>query len=367
MTGTNTPLPPPPIKVGSTPVQCPMLSQTNHNSWPVRMRWVFRVHGILQAIESTGTGASAVDEKKNDLAVALLFQSIPEELVLQVSHLETTKEIWTALKTRFVGVERVRESRIETLEAEFESSKMKDNDTIDSFSGKIANLVSKAANLGTVYEDKKLIRKLLGSVPPKYIHLVASIEQFADLKTMSFQEAIGHLKTFEERIKRVEATVDNQGKLLYQSISHDKPNHGKGKMKEGSNKGRKQEHQNRSTNKPNSEKGETSNNKKDRSKVQCFRCDRFGHFASVCPERKKKIQEANLNKTTEDEEELFMAVGVPDIVFLNEEKVIPKRFESKTKDDLTWYLDNGASNHMTGNQEFFSALNINNRKSLFWG
>ncbi|GKD56288.1 zinc finger, CCHC-type containing protein, partial [Tanacetum coccineum] len=51
-------------------------------------------------------------------------------------------------------------------------------------------------------ENKRLVRKLVGSVPTKFIQIVAAIEQFADLNTMTFQEATERLKAYEERIKR---------------------------------------------------------------------------------------------------------------------------------------------------------------------
>ena len=45
--------------------------------------------------------------------MALLFQSIPESLVLQVSEFDTAKQVWEAIKTRHVGAERVKEARLQ--------------------------------------------------------------------------------------------------------------------------------------------------------------------------------------------------------------------------------------------------------------
>ncbi|KAJ9541813.1 hypothetical protein OSB04_028319 [Centaurea solstitialis] len=93
------------------------------------------------------------------------------------------------------------------------------------------------------------------------------------------------------------------------------------------------------------------NRKKDRSKIICYRCDKPGHFASQCPDRVKKLQESNFAEGDDNDETVFFH----ETVFLNEEKVIPSRYDSQDYD--VWYLDNGASNHMTGNRSFFSELN----------
>ncbi|KAD4889026.1 hypothetical protein E3N88_21099 [Mikania micrantha] len=55
--------------------------------------------------------------------------------------------------------------------------------------------------LGSTFEEKMLVRKLLGFVPEKFEAIVATIEQFAHLKTVFFQEMIGRLKSFEEKVK----------------------------------------------------------------------------------------------------------------------------------------------------------------------
>ena len=70
------------------------------------------------------------------MAIALLFQSIPEALILQHGDLDTAKAVWEAIKARNVGADRVKETRLQTLMAEFDRIKMKESDTIDAFVGK---------------------------------------------------------------------------------------------------------------------------------------------------------------------------------------------------------------------------------------
>ena len=55
------------------------------------------------------------------------------------------------------------------------------------------------------------------------------------------------------------------------------------------------------------------------------------------------------------------------MVFLNEEKVIPKNLDIEKSNASVWYLDNGASNHMTENKEFFSSFNLNTNGKVKFG
>lgn len=56
-----------------------------------------------------------------------------------------------------------------------------------------------------------------------------------------------------------------------------------------------------------------------------------------------------------------------ELVFLNEENLVPKKYEIKKGEEDLWYLDNGASNHMTGNVTYFSELNRNIKGKVKFG
>ena len=83
------------------------------------------------------------DEKKDMTATAYLFQALPEEMIIQIANCKSAKEIWDALKTRNVGVDRVQKARLQTLKTEFEILKMKEEDTIDSFTAKLYSIVTR--------------------------------------------------------------------------------------------------------------------------------------------------------------------------------------------------------------------------------
>ena len=132
---------------------------------------------------------------------------------------------------------------------------------------------------------------------------------------------------------------------------------GRGRGHNGRGRGRVRLHnQNRASH------SEDNNSNKNLSKLICWRCDKHGHYATVCPEKTEKNQETNLNEI-----EKTNALYVHEVVFLNKDKVIPKNLDIDKSNTSVWYLDNGASNHMTGNKEFFSSLNLNTKENVKFG
>ncbi|VAH12694.1 unnamed protein product [Triticum turgidum subsp. durum] len=79
---------------------------------------------------------------------------------------------------------------------------MAGGDTLDSFAGKLEAMTARFAGLGSTLEDAALMKKLLDSVPDRLYGAVARIEQFCDVSTMAFEEALGRLKAFDERLWR---------------------------------------------------------------------------------------------------------------------------------------------------------------------
>lgn len=93
---------------------------------------------------------------------------------------------------------------------------------------------------------------------------------------------------------------------------------------------------------------------RDISKVMCYRCDKTWHFASNCPDRLLKLQEAQEddNNDTQDADELLMH----EVVYLNEKHCMQSKYETNTGEENIWYLDNGASNHMAGDRRYFDRI-----------
>lgn len=73
---------------GSSSIKCLILTSTNYTVWAMRVKVLLRVHKFWEVIENESDNG-----EKNDMATVLLFQSIPEALILQVGELDTAKKV----------------------------------------------------------------------------------------------------------------------------------------------------------------------------------------------------------------------------------------------------------------------------------
>ncbi|KAL3603400.1 hypothetical protein D5086_004259 [Populus alba] len=282
--GDNT-TPPQPKEVIPSSIQCPMLNSTKlcsmgHEDESFVCEFI-RYGKQLNLVQKNPTRMMS--------QIGLLFQSIPETLILQVGEQDSPKEIWESIKTRNLGADRVKEARLQTLMSEFERIKMKDTDTIDNFAG--------------------------------------------------FEDIIGRLKAYERTNFSMRRITEKHKASYYTQIQSKQKFY---IASRGRGRGR----------------GYRGHKRTRQRKIQPTRTDnnsRPGHFASTCPERTQRIQEQNKVETEEADPALYMH----EVVFLNEENVIPKKYETNEGEGGVWYLDNGASNHMTGNKTYFLELNEN--------
>lgn len=159
---------------------------------------------------------TSMDAKRNKVARAAIFSVIPEDVLFLVAKKENGKDVWTTLKVMFLGAERVQEARVQSLKEELDVLKMKSSESVEDYAFKVGTIVNKIRELGEKMEDSYVVKRMLRSLPNKFLQIVSSIEQFADLNTMSVEELIGRLKAHEERMRTAD-DGNNEHVLLTRS------------------------------------------------------------------------------------------------------------------------------------------------------
>ena len=134
--------------------------------------------------------------------------------------------MWEAIRVRYLGVDRVQKARLQTLRSELVMLNMKENKTINDFSGNISGIMANFKSLDSSLQEEVVVRKLLNSAPKKYLPIIPSIEQYSDIEPMSFEEAVGRLKEYEERLKSHDERDEEQGQLLLTNGENDDRQYG---------------------------------------------------------------------------------------------------------------------------------------------
>ncbi|KAL8154787.1 hypothetical protein AgCh_000227 [Apium graveolens] len=346
-------------KTGSFGLNYPTLTKENYTVWAMKMKVIMQAHGVWEAVESSDPKRE-IDVRTDKVALAMIYQGIPEEWLLSLASKESAKEAWVAIKTLCQGAERVKTARIQSLKSEFESLTMKESEQIDDFCMKLNGLVTNIRALGEKVSEAYVVKKLLRAVPAKFLQITSTLEQFGDLENMIVEEAAGSLKAHEERVKC--KTESSGGQLLLSEEEWSKRENDENKLL------LTREEWQRRTNKSDLDACGSQRRRggRDKSRIQCYNCGIFGHYAAECLKPKKnkeRRQEVNM-ALVEDEETTLLLTNCDkkeeNMTLLNEKQVIPALKTEDTKgqaESNLWYLDNGASNHMTGCKSKFSELN----------
>ena len=104
----------------------------------------------------------------NSKAINAIFCGVSTNEFHRISHVKTTKEAWTILETTYEGSKKVKDTKLQMLTTRFEEVKMSDEESFDSFYGRLNEIVIAKLNLGEKTEDTKVVRKILRSLPKSF-------------------------------------------------------------------------------------------------------------------------------------------------------------------------------------------------------
>ena len=264
----------------SVTLTCPVLTPANYTVWAIKVEAILDAQGVWEAV-SPADGV-AVDAAKNKTARAQLLGALSEDILMSVSTKKMAKEVWDSLKTRFIGADRVKAARLSTLRGEFDRLYMAEEEQLDDYAGKISGMAARYASLGSTLSDADMVKKLLDTVPDRLYNAVAGIEQFCDPEEMAFEEALGRLKTFEERSRcRAQAKgggEQSDGQLLLTAAQWEARRR---------QRGRGHDHDNGGSSVDSGARGRRG---------KCWNCGVRGHFSRDCPDpRKEKALLANVD------------------------------------------------------------------------
>ena len=125
------------------------LCSTNEAIWDaVDVGWT-----RLEAAKSTWDKAALAAANANSKALNAIFCGVSPNEFHKISHITIAKEAWQILETTYEGIKKVKDTKLQMLTTQFEELKMSEDESFDSFYGKLNEVVIGKFNLGEKMED----------------------------------------------------------------------------------------------------------------------------------------------------------------------------------------------------------------------
>jgi hypothetical protein len=189
------------------PNSLPVFDGSNYTLWKIRMRAYLKFIDVWHIVESgwsipdkTTAEWTTVENRAssaNDKALHSIFTAVTMEEFSRISRCVIAKEAWETLEITHEGTEVVRASKLQMLVSKFEEIWMQEDETFDEFYSKLSSIRNNTINLGKKMSDAKIIKKILRSLPTRFLPQIAATNQINDLNTMRAKELVESIQTFE--------------------------------------------------------------------------------------------------------------------------------------------------------------------------
>ena len=263
------------------------------------MKVIFRFQDVSEIV-SDGVPALEVNandaqqavhkerRKKDGKGLFLIHQCVDPNVFEKIIEEETAKGAWDKLKSLYGGDEKLKRVKLQTLRKQFETTQMKEDESVSDYLSRIVVLTNKMKACGEAINDLQKIEKVLRSLTANFDYIVVSIEESKNLSEMKLEELQASLEAHEMRLKQRNSEREKVAEQALQA-RFKKSGKDKGKSLANDEKSSKNsKNQSDSTKKGMGNK--YSGKKVDMKEVQCYKCQGLGHYARDC--RKKKEAQA---------------------------------------------------------------------------
>lgn len=342
-----------------------VLDGKNWDRWSALMKSLFGAQEVSDLVQNSyeDLGANPTEaqrlvfkeaKKKDCKALFYIQQNVDSYHFEKIAKATRSKEAWDILEKYHDGGEKVKQVKLQSFRRKYEMMQMEEGQKIGDYFSKLTSLVNQMQTCGEVITDQMVVEKVLRSLTSKFDFIVVAIQEAKDVKAMKIEELQSSLEAHELMV--IDRGTERSVQQALQAQISKKEGNSKNSKKKGKGKGNwsnngkaKTDDKAESSKRGGSDRGHNKKKEFDKSKVQCYNCEKYGHFADECWFKKdqQNNEEANVAQGKDPHTVLMMATTCEDKV-QNEE----------------WYLDSGCSNHMTAHREWLTSFDNSKKTSI---
>ncbi|XP_031271789.1 uncharacterized protein LOC116130178 [Pistacia vera] len=132
-------------------------------------------------------------------ALSHIHTAVTELVFTRIMAYETAKEAWDKLNEEFSGSDTTRNMDVLNLRREFEMLKMQESKSTKEYVDRLMNVVNKIILLGEEMTDKRIVEKVLVSLPKRFESKISSLEDSKDLSQITLTDLVHDLQAQEQR------------------------------------------------------------------------------------------------------------------------------------------------------------------------
>ena len=125
-----------------------------------------------------------------------IFNAVSIKEFKRISNVEVVYTAWNILQTVHEDIKAVMINKLQQLTTRFESIRMSDDECFDEFYAKLNNIVNSAYNFGEIYDQPKIVRKILRSLTKDFRPKMAAITESKDVDSIPVDELVRSLQSY---------------------------------------------------------------------------------------------------------------------------------------------------------------------------
>ena len=311
---------------------------TNFQGWKAQVNALFVMNDVLDIVDGKReepAAGNAAELKKNvkDDATAkfIILSNLDEAQQVCVLSCISAKEMWN--KLCLIHEQKTVTNKLGLLQR-FHAYRMSEADTAVQHVAKIMNMASQLKDVGEDVSDATVMAKILASLTTKFSTLQVAWD--------SVEPARQTLDNLQERLIREDARLisdEETSEALAATAKNRRPQGAKN----------------------------TQNKNKNKKELQCYKCQKMGHFARQCRNKRKPRDDSEKSQDCEKSRDCAFVVETDKRSVERGSKsaenthVLWTQSHVMTADQSeVWLIDSGASRHLTYRRDWLTDYKTDN-------